>query len=74
MNDKDRKKAKKLKAIESDDEDEDEGKISIYLGRWCQFYKIYQVNKSILYFLREINNRVCYRGRGKNQGRTAGPH
>jgi hypothetical protein len=27
LNEKDRKKAKKLKAIESDDEDEDEGKI-----------------------------------------------
>jgi hypothetical protein len=27
LNEKDRKKAKKLKAIESDDEDEDEGKV-----------------------------------------------
>lgn len=62
MNEKDRKKAKKLKAIESDDEDEDEGKISIHLGRWCQFYNICRVYKSILYFPHEINNRVCCRG------------
>jgi hypothetical protein len=51
LNEKDRKKAKKLKAIESDDEDEDEGKIFHEHINNFMFAFCIKLNKIVLFLL-----------------------